>query len=68
MPDRAAWEAAPISPGTGAPAVRSEEYRGYTYGCMADGEIAVSLEAGRAPFWGVPRDTVKDINDDSEEN
>lgn len=36
------------------------EYRGYTWGCMADGEIAVSIEPGVAPFWGVPADALED--------
>lgn len=44
------------------------EYRGHTYGCMTADEIAVSLEPGVAPFWGVPRDAVEDVNDNHEEN
>jgi len=42
------------------------EYKGYTYGSMTEGEIAVSVEPGVAPFWGVPRDAVQDapVEDD----
>jgi hypothetical protein len=36
------------------------EYKGYTWGCMAAGEIAVSLAPGVEPFWGIPCDALED--------
>lgn len=36
-------------------------YRGYTYGCIAPGGIAVSLELGEPPFFEVPADAVDPV-------
>jgi hypothetical protein len=60
-----AWHSVPLPPEI-KPGRIVWEYRGYTYGCMSDSEIAVSLEPGTAPFWGVPRDSVQDapVEDD----
>jgi hypothetical protein len=35
------------------------EYRGYTYGCISPGGIAVSFEPGETPFFQVPADAVE---------
>lgn len=40
------------------------EFLGCTYGCIAVSEIAVSLESGTTPFWGVPGDAVEEFPED----
>ena len=40
------------------------EYHGHTYGCVGTG-IAVTLEAGKNPFFEVPRDAVSGSGSDA---
>jgi hypothetical protein len=37
------------------------EYTGHTYGSVREPNIAVSLEPGKTPFYGVPRDRVEEL-------
>jgi hypothetical protein len=54
-----AWHAVEL-PAEIKPGAIVHEYRGYTWGCMAANEIAVSLVPGEAPFWGIPEDCLED--------
>lgn len=40
------------------------EYKGYTWGCLDDSEIAVTGPVGAELFRGVPRDSVEDAPED----
>lgn len=37
------------------------EYKGVLYGSLMDGEVAVTFEPGRTPFYGIPADAVEEV-------
>jgi hypothetical protein len=54
-----AWHLVPL-PAEFKPGRIVWEYLGCTYGCMSGDEVAVSLQPGKAPFYGVPLGALKD--------